>query len=434
MTHTSQYEFDTSEDCALALDRRDPLAAFRDRFHRPLRGIYLDGNSLGLPSIDAEREFLRRTEEWKRFGIRGWLEGSPPWFYLAERLGELMAPMVGAAADEVVATGTTTIDIHLLVSTLYRPRGKRTKILASVIDFPTDIYALRSQIALRGLDPAEHLVLLPASDGRFVDEREAVSLMTDDVALALFSSVLYRSGQLLDMRTLAAAARERGVIIGFDCSHSAGVVPHFLDEWNADFAVWCGYKYLNGGPGAPAFLYINRRHFDRGPALAGWFGCVKERQFDLSLDFEHARSAGGWQVSSPGILASGAMLGALGVTREAGIGRIREKSLALTSYLIFLVDELLSGAPYRFSVGTPRESGRRGGHVALEHSDEALRINEALKARGVIPDFRPPNVIRLAPVPLYNTFHEVWTTVRHLREIVDNREYEKYPRERKAIS
>jgi len=425
--------FDASEKCAVDLDRGDRLAAFRERFSIPPGAVYMDGNSLGLLSKDAEMELCRTINEWRSLGIRGWLEGNPPWFYLAERLGAMAAPLVGAAPDEVVATGTTTLNIHSLVSTLYRPRRGRAKIVASRLDFPTDLYALRSQIALKGLDPRETLVLVPRDDGAFVDEAEVAALMRSDAALVCLPSVVYQSGQLLDMPLLAAAARQRDVMIGFDCSHSVGAVPHEFDSWGVDFALWCGYKYLNGGPGSPAFLYLNRRHFDLEPALAGWFGCVKERQFDLALEFGHARSAGGWQISSPGILASSALLGALGITVEAGIDAIREKSLALTSYLVFLVDELLSGEPYRFSIGSPREAARRGGHVAVVH-EEALRICGALKARGIIPDFRPPSIIRIAPIALYNTYHEVWETVHALKAIIDRREFEAFPKERDAIS
>jgi kynureninase len=392
----------------------------------------MDGNSLGLLSKDAEAELRKTIDEWGRLGIRGWLEGKPPWFYLAEELGAKVAPLVGAAPEEVVATGTTTLNIHSLVSTLYRPRGTRMKIIASGLDFPTDLYALRSQIALKGLDPSETLVLIPRGDA-FVDETETISLMGDDVALVCLPSVVYQSGQLLDMARLSAKARERGIVIGFDCSHSVGAVPHELDAWGVDFALWCGYKYLNGGPGSPAFLYLNRRHFGLEPALAGWFGYVKERQFDLRPDFEHARGAGGWQISSPGILASSALLGSLTITLEAGIDAIREKSLALTSYLIFLVDELLGAEPYRFSIGTPREADRRGGHVAVVH-EEALRICEALKARSIVTDFRPPNIIRIAPVALYNTYHEVWEVAQALKAIVDAREFEGFSKARRAIS
>jgi len=188
--------------------------------------------------------------------------------------------------------------------------------------------------------------------------------------------------------------------------------------------LWCGYKYLCGGPGAPAFIYLNQKHFEREPGLAGWFGYVKERQFELNLDFEHARSAGGWQVSSPGIFGAAAMAGALEVVDEAGIERIREKSLRMTAYLMYLIDELLCEEPYQFGVLTPSESRRRGGHVALTRDEHALTVKEALERRGVVADFRPPNVIRFAPSPLYNSYHDIWEVVRHLREVVDALEHE----------
>ncbi|MBN2357756.1 kynureninase, partial [candidate division KSB1 bacterium] len=415
-------------------DREEPLPNFRRRFHLPQGVIYMDGNSLGLPSKAAEASLLKTLAEWKRLGIRGWLEGDPPWFYLAETLGDLAAPLVGAQADEVVATGTTTVNIHALISTFYQSQGKRRKILADALDFPTDIYALKGQLALRGMDADVCLELVPAADGRFLDERDIAARMTDETALVFLPSVLYRSGQLLDMLYLVHAAHHQGIPIGFDCSHSVGAVPHYFDQWGVDFAVWCGYKYLNGGPGCSAFLYINRRHFNREPLLAGWFGCVKDKQFDMSLDFEHQHSAGGWQISSPGILGSSTLLGSLEIVREAGMEAIRRKSLSLTSYLIYLVDALLSEPPYSFRIGTPREPERRGGHIALERNEEAWRICEALKARGVVPDFRPPDIIRIAPVALYNTYSEVWQVVRHLREIIMNEEYGRFSPNRKAIS
>jgi len=425
--------FETGREFARELDRSDPLAGFRTRFHLPPGTIYVDGNSLGPLSQNAEDSLRRVLDDWRTCGIGGWLDGNPPWFYLAERLGERAAALVGARPDEVVSTGTTTLNIHALVGTLYRPEGRRTKILAGALDFPTDIYALKSQIRLKGLDDGENLVLVPPGDGRFIDEGAASDLMTDEVALALLPSVLYRSGQLLDIGRLTRSAHSRGVCIGFDCSHSVGAVPHTFDGDDVDFAVWCSYKYLNGGPGSPAFLFLSERHFTLEPALAGWFGCVKERQFDMALGFEHAPSAGGWQISSPGILGAGAAAGALELTLEAGIDRIREKSLKMTSYLIFLVDSILSAQPYGFSIGTPRDPWRRGGHIALERKEDAMRINEALKARGVVADFRPPDIIRIAPIALYNTYEEIWRIVKNLREIIDNREYENHSRERRII-
>jgi len=291
-------EFGIDEEFAHRLDSADPLAKFRSHFYVPEGMIYVDGNSLGLLSKDSESSVSRVLDEWKTLGIKGWLEAKIPWFYFAEELGAKCAKLVGARPDEVVATGATTVNIHSLVNTFYQPKGKRKKILADELTFPTDIYALRSIVQLRGLDPKDNLQLVPSSDGRFLDENEIIDMMDETTAVVFLPSVLYKSGQLLDMKYLTGEAHRKGITIGFDCSHSVGVVPHYLDKWDVDFAVWCSCKYLNGGPGSTAFLYVNRKHFDLDPALAGWFGYVKEKQFGLALQFEHARSAGGWQISS----------------------------------------------------------------------------------------------------------------------------------------
>jgi kynureninase len=426
-------EFELGESYARKLDLEDTLARFRESFYAPNQTIYMDGNSLGLMCKDSRSSVLRVLDEWATLGVRGWLEARRPWFYFSEQLGAMCASLVGAAADEVIASGTTTANIHQLVNTFYRPSGERKKIIADELDFPSDIYALRSIMKLRGTNPDTDLILAPSADGRLLDESKLVELMDDSVALVFLPSVLYRSGQLLDIRHLTREAHRRNILIGFDCCHSVGSVPHQFDEWGVDFGLWCSYKYLNGGPGSTAFLYVNKEHFDREPGLAGWFGYVKEKQFDMSLEFEHSRNAGGWQISSPAILSSAPLEGSLKVTLDAGIETIREKSLKMTSYLMYLVDHLLSQSPYDFSIGTPREDERRGGHVAIEH-DEGLRIGEALRFRGVTPDFRPPNILRIAPIPLYNTYHEVWQVTQHLKDIIDKREYERFSKERKAIS
>ena len=413
-----KFQFKNNESYARELDKKDPLASFPSKFYRPIDSIYLNGNSLGLLPIQGEETLLRVIEEWKTVGVKGWTNIKEPWFFFAERLGEKAASLVGAKPSEVIATGTTTINIHSLVSTFYKTEGKKAKILADTLNFPTDIYALQSQVKLKGFKPEDHLVLVDSEDGRFLDERLIVEAMTDEIAIILLPSVLFRSGQLLDMKYITEEAHRRGIIIGWDCSHSVGVVPHYFDEWGIDFAVWCSYKYLNAGPGASAFLYINEKHFGEEAALSGWFGYVKEKQFEMNLHFEQAQSAGGWQISSPSILGSAALEGALEVTLEAGIKRIREKSLKMTSYLIYLVDELLSKEPYNFSIGSPREPERRGGHVALEH-DEAYKIHEKLLEKNVIHDFRPPNIIRITPSALYNTYTEIWEVVSILRSLFD---------------
>lgn len=428
------YDFETSKKFADKLDKEDPLKNYKDRFYIPDDTIYLDGNSLGLLSKDAEQSINRVLNEWKELGIKGWLEGEQPWFYFAEKLGGRCAQLVGAEEEEVVATGTTTVNIHSLISSFYEPKNGRTKILADELNFPTDLYALDGQIELKERCPEEELILIPSDDGLTLDEERIVEYMTDDVAVILLPSVLYHSGQLLDISYLVKEAHKRGIPIGFDCSHSVGVVPHEFDEIGVDFAMWCSYKYLNGGPGSTAFIYLNKKHFDKEPKLKGWFGYEKEKQFDLKVKFEHSKNAGGWQISSPAILSSAPLEGSFNIIEEAGIKPIREKSKKITSYFIYLVEELLFEEPYNFKIGTPKEAGKRSGHVALIHEKEALRINEALKSMDVVPDFRPPNIVRIAPIPLYNTYIEVWQLVHCLRKIIDEGIYRKFSKERKAIS
>lgn len=418
---------------AKELDRNNELAAFRLRFFIPEGKIYLDGNSLGLFSYDAEASLLRVLSEWKELGIDGWLQAQRPWFWFAEEIGAMAATLVGAEAKEVILTGTTTVNIHALVSSFYEPKGMRTKILADELNFPSDIYALQGQLKLRGVNPDENLVIAKADGAGLLDEDRIIELMTDDVAFVFLPSVLYRSGQLLDIEKLTAAAHAKGISIGFDCSHSVGAVPHYFNDWGVDFALWCSYKYLNGGPGCAAFLYVNQKHFGKDPMLAGWFGCDKNRQFDMLPNFIPSHAAGRWQISSPGILGTSPVEGSLKIILEAGIERIRRQSLRLTDYLVALINEKIVNELDDFRIITPLTHKRRGGHIALEHP-EALRICQALKARGIIPDLRPPNIIRLAPVALYNTFEEVFRVVETLAEIIRSKAYLSFPNERKAIS
>lgn len=414
---------DTREAAARARDAADPLAPFRKRFFVPPGGIYLDGNSLGLLSREAEAEALRALQQWKDLAIDGWLAADPPWFTLGEELGALTAPLLGAEPESVIVTGSTTVNQHALLATFYRPQGPRRKIVATALDFPSDIYAIQSQLALHGGDPTRDLVRVPSADGRTVDEDAIVAVLTDEVALAILPAVLYRSGQLLDMARLAAAARARGVLLGFDCAHSAGAVPHQFDAWGVDFAFWCSYKYLNAGPGATGGLYVNRRHWRTAPGLAGWWGSDKARQFDMHHEFAGAVSAGAWQISTPPLLATAPLRGALRLFHEAGLDALRAKSLDQTAYLTgLLIATGLTESPYDFVIGTPAAPERRGGHLAVEHTD-AARISRTLRARGIVPDFRAPNVIRLAPVPLYTTYHDIWQTVQALREIIDTGEH-----------
>jgi kynureninase len=421
---------DTAETYARQLDELDELARFRDQFYLPPGPIYLDGNSLGLASVAAERAVLSVLEQWKALAIAGWTDADPPWFTLAEELGRRMAPLVGAEPDEVIVTNSTTVNLHQLLATLYRPNPTCGTILIDDLSFPTDRYALVSQMRLHVLSPLDHLIFADSEDGLTLSEDEIVEAFTGDVQMAVLPSVLYQSGQLLDVAWLARKARERGVLIGFDLSHSVGVVPHALDEWDVDFAFWCTYKYLNGGPGAAGALYLNRRHFGLLPGLAGWFGSRKDAQFEMSRVLQPAPHAGALQIGTPNVLSMAPLLGTLETIAEAGIERIRAKSLRLTGYLMALIEAELPGHGFVFA--NPREDRRRGGHVALLHP-EAARICKALRQAGVIPDYRPPRIVRLAPVALYTSFYDCWLAVRRLKAVMDERQYERFPTERELV-
>jgi kynureninase len=416
---------------AQQLDAQNELRSFRDEFYIKEGTIYMDGNSLGLLSKRAEASLLQILDSWKELGIDGWTQGEHPWFYLSERLGDLMAPLVGAKPEEVIVTGSTTLNLHQLVATFYEPQGNRTKIVADELSFPSDIYALQSQLKLKGLNPDEHLVRVKSRDGRMLTEEDIIEAMTDDVALIVLSSVLYRSGQILNMKKITEEAHRRGILIGWDLCHSIGAIPHALDEWDVDFAFWCNYKYLNGGPGCVAGLYVNEKHFGRTPGLAGWFSSDKRKQFDMEHTLTPAPDAGAYQLATPHVLSMAPLLGSLELFHEAGIDRLRKKSLQLTQYMMDLIRYEL--ADFGFSFGNPLDDETRGGHIYLEHS-EAARICKALKAKGVIPDFRKPNGIRLAPVALYNSFEDVFRTVQILKAIMTEETYKQYENTRDVVA
>jgi kynureninase len=423
----------SDRDAARERDAVDPLTSFADRFDLP-DDLYLDGNSLGPVSPAATAAVERALDQWRELGIRAWTEADPPWYDYGERLGARLAPLLGADGPEVVVTGTTTLNIHSLVGTALdaalsgdaeTATGEPVDgpgVVVNELDFPTDHYAIRTQLRARGLDPAEHLHVVESRDGRTIEAEDVeAALEREDVGVLFFPSVLYRSGQLFDLERLTAAAHRNGALAGFDLAHSVGAVPHDLSAAGVDFAVWCSYKYLNAGPGAVGGLYVDESHFGRRPGLAGWWG--HEAPFDLAPEFEPARSAAGWQVSTVNVLSAAPLFGALDVIEDAGLDRIREGSVARTEYLIDLVDERL--ADHGYEVGSPRDPERRGGHVAVEHP-AAARISEALRDRGVVVDFRPPDVIRVCPQPLYVGFEDVYDAVEHLRTVVAEDVYEDY--------
>jgi kynureninase len=392
-------------------DASDPLKAFRADFYLPNTGIYLDGNSLGLISRRAEKSLSDAVDAWRRLAVQGWEEGEPSWFYLAETLGEMLTALVGGNPGDLVVAGSTTVNLHQLLATFYRPKGQRRLIVADPLNFPSDLYALKSQLALHGQDESALRLVMPDEHG-WIREEDVLKALGPEVALLLLPAVVFSSGQLLDMERITKSARSQGIAVGWDLSHSAGVVPHRLHEVDPDFAVFCTYKYLNGGPGAPAALYLSPRHRDRLPALWGWFGGDKERQFEMSPAFRPARGAGAFQIGSPHILSMAPLKGSLALLAEAGIDRVRAKSLALTGFVMALTDALL--ADQGVLVLTPREPKRRGGHVALRHP-RAAELVPLLRRAGVVGDFRPPDIIRLCPSPLSTRFSDVLDAVLQLR-------------------
>ncbi|ETI66058.1 kynureninase [Neobacillus vireti] len=424
---------DASEAYAKLLDEKAKLTKFREEFYLQKDHYYMDGNSLGLLSKRAEETLLTSLEDWKRYGIDGWMVGKQPWFSLSEKVAGMLAPLVGAKEEEVIATGSITVNIHQLIATFYKPEGKRKKILADELTFPSDIYALQSQLRIKNLDPVEDLICVKSRDGRTLNEEDIIAAMTDEVAVILLPSVLYRSGQLLDMEILTHEAHKRGIIIGFDLAHSIGAMPHELHDWGVDFAVWCNYKYLNGGPGSVGGLFVHEKQLEafHGPGLGGWFGSKKEKQFDMEHVHTPAETAGAFQIGTPHILSLAPILGSLEIFQEAGIENIRSKSLSLTRYMMELIDCELRGMG--FSITNPGDDRYRGGHVSLEHHD-AARICKALKENKVTPDFRAPNVIRLAPIALYTSYHDIWKTVQILKTIMIEEQYKKFSNEREVVA
>ena len=421
-----------------ALDQADPLARFRAEFYLPPDQIYLDGNSLGLLSRRAEHHLQRVLTEWRTLGISGWTEASPPWITLSETVAGELGGLVGAAPDQVAITGSTTTNLHQLLATLFDPSPTtgssrpRNIIVADELNFSSDLHALQSHLRQRGLDPARHLRLVKSHDGRTLRPGDILAALTPDVQLAVLPAVQFTSGQLLDLGALTQEAHARGILIGFDCSHSIGAVPHAFDRDGIDFAFWCTYKYLNAGPGAVGGLYLNRRHFGRTPGLAGWWGVRADRRFALSAEHEPAPNAAALQIGTPHLLSLAPLLGSLEMFADAGgVAPLRAKSLAQTAFLMELVDSELTD--HGFTMANPRADGDRGGHVSLIHPD-AWRICQALKAAGVVSDFRPPDVIRLAPAPLYTRFADCAGAIARLKDIMRIKAFEKFSPQRPLVT
>jgi kynureninase len=401
-------------DAAFArrLDEQDDLHSYRDAFALPDPDlIYLDGNSLGRLSQRAAQHTRRVVdEEWGRNLIRGWNAG---WYETPARAGDKIAHLVGAAPGQVLVSDSTSVNLFKLTMAALALRPERTRIVSDTLNFPSDLYILQGCARLLGDRHQLHLV--PAPDGMVPDEPALLESLDDRAALLSLSHVAFKSGFLYDAEAVTARAHNAGALVIWDLSHSVGAVPIELDRWNVDLAVGCTYKYLNGGPGAPAFLYVRRDL--QAQALSpiwGWFG--QRTPFAFDLGYRPAEGVARFLAGTPPILSLLAMEASLDLVLEAGIGRIRQKSVLLTSYLVFLIDAVL--APLGFTLGSPREPERRGSHISIRHP-EGYRISRALiEEMAVLPDFREPDNLRLGLAPLYTSFSEVWEGVDRIRRVV----------------
>ena len=422
-------QFENNLEFAQHLDHQDPLKHFRRRFFIPQHSrtdwIYFTGNSLGLQPKTTKTYVEQELDEWARLGVEGHFEARHPWMSYHEIFPEQLSKIVGCLPHEVVVMNQLTVNLHLLMVTFYRPSASRFKIICEAKAFPSDQYALESQVRNHGYDPDEAIIEVAPRAGehniRTEDILDAIRKNKDQLSLVLFGGVHYYSGQLLDIKTITQAAHALGVIAGFDLAHAAGNVILKLHEWDVDFACWCSYKYLNSGPGGVAGAYIHERHATNPklPRFAGWWGYTKVTRFKMEKGFQAIPTAEGWQVSNAPVLSMAAHKASLDIFDEAGMDALVEKSKILTAYLMFLIDDMNKDHPQKsIEIITPREQKDRGCQVSLLVPGGRAFFDSLLQ-QGVMADWREPNVIRVAPVPLYNTFEEVWQFGSILNKIVN---------------
>jgi kynureninase len=425
---------DSTLEAAQARDAADPLHALRARFALPRDAhgaplTYLCGHSLGLLPLAARAVIAEELDDWAHLGVGGHEHARRPWVPYHENLTAGLAALTGARPSEVVAMNSLTVNLHLMLASFYRPHAERTRILIEAGAFSSDRHAVASQIAWRGLDPQATLVELAPQEGADTVSEEAIERYLEahgrEVALVLWPGVQFRTGQVFDLERITRAAHAQGCIAGFDLAHSIGNVPLALHEADADFAVWCSYKYLNGGPGAIGGCFVHQRHAEAQPRtrhsgglpgarLAGWWGHEQPTRFLMEPQFRAASGAAAWQLSNPSILAAAPLIASLALFAEAGLGALREKSLALTGFLARLLGPL---AP-EVQVITPSEPARRGCQLSLRIAGPAGRgrqVFESLEARQMVVDWRTPDIIRVAPVPLYNRFEDAWRFTQALK-------------------
>lgn len=402
-------------------DQQDPLRKFRNEFYIPTtqegkEKAYFTGNSLGLEPKRTEQFLKEELEDWKNLGVDGHFDAGKkrPWFHYHQNTKKILSDILGAKPIEIVSMNTLTVNLHLMMVSFYRPEGKRYKIMAEAGAFPSDQYAMESQLRFHGYDPEDALIELSPREGenllRTEDILAEIKKHGEEIALVLLGGIQYYTGQFFELGKITAAAHEVGATMGVDLAHAAGNVPLKLHDWDVDFAVWCSYKYMNAGPGGMSGIFVNERFAKDNslPRFAGWWGHDEEARFQMKKGFIPMEGADGWQLSNVNILPATAHLAALTIFEEAGgIQKLREKSLKLTGYLEFLLKEITAGQ-HIVKIITPENPEERGCQLSLFFHEKGRAVFEQLEKDGIIVDWREPNVIRVAPVPLYNSFEDVY--------------------------
>jgi len=415
-------EFEASAEFAREMDARDPLGGYRDRFYFPAsahggESIYLCGHSLGLQPKTARNYIDEALHDWAKLGVEGHFQAQHPWMPYHRLLTEQTATLVGAKPSEVVVMNSLTVNLHLMMVTFYRPTRKRHRIVIERGAFPSDQYAVKSQIRFHGLDLETSLIeLTPRAEESCIRDEDIRALIEREgasIALILLGGVNYATGQAFDMEQITRLGRAAGCVVAFDLAHAAGNLSLKLHDWGPDFAVWCSYKYLNGGPGCVAGSFVHERHakaFDL-PRLGGWWGHDEKTRFLMGPDFHPMAGAEGWQVSNPPIVSLAALRASMDIFHEVGMERLRAKSVSLTGYLEFLLGK---NANRKFTIITPREPERRGAQLSIRIQEKGRALCDRLTREGVFGDWREPDTYRIAPVPLYNSYQDVYQFVRRL--------------------
>ena len=415
--------FESSLEFAKKMDANDPLNAFREKFLFPdfhkKDIIYFTGNSLGLQPKSTRKMIEEELDDWAKYGVEGHFMSRRPWYSYHEQLTELSAYVVGAKPIETVITHSLTTNIHLLMVSFYQPNGKRTKILCEKKAFPSDQYALMSQLEFHGYDK-EHLIEIGPRDGEETIQHEdildAIEKHKDELALVFMGGVNYYTGQFFNLKEITKAGHKAGAVVGFDLAHAAGNVNLSLHDWNIDFATWCSYKYLNSSPGGVSGIFVHEKHAENAELkrFAGWWGHDKEQRFLMEDKFIPIKGAEGWQLSNAPVLGMAAHLASLQIFKEAGMERIGSKRDLITAYLEYLILKVSAENEGFLKIITPKSIFDRGSQLSLVLKKDGKKKFDLLTEQGIIADWREPNVIRIAPAPLYNSFEDCW----HFAEVL----------------